>query len=235
MRAVSALYVGLCACGFQPAPALGDEQPSEAGVSDASGDAPRDGSVTNVCDPNDLGLRACFVFDGTTTDGSSYHNNASATGTTFTTGHTGQAIVTGAASNVTVAPTTSLDVAVMTLKLWIRPTTLPGVRAGLIDSAGRFRIFLQAGGAIRCALTGGADLTSPIGAITTGAWQRVTCTYDQATMKIYVNGAMVAMLPQSGTIPMPGSGIVIGQNNPTGEQLDGAIDELQVWGSIVAP
>jgi hypothetical protein len=29
--------------------------------------------------------------------------------------------------------------------------------------------------------------------------------------------------------------IVIGQNNPTGEQFDGAIDEVRVWDAIVVP
>lgn len=68
-----------------------------------------------------------------------------------------------------------------------------------------------------------------------GVWQRVACTYDGTTLKLYVDGAMVGSQSYTGSLPMPGTGMVIGHNNPTGENFNGAIDEVQVWGSIVAP
>jgi len=96
-------------------------------------------------------------------------------------------------------------------------------------------MFLHPGGVLRCAITNGAELFTPSGVVKIGVWQRVTCTYDGSTMRIYSNGAMVAQLVQTSTIPQNLSGMVIGHNNPSGENFDGAIDQLQVFGTIVDP
>jgi concanavalin A-like lectin/glucanase superfamily protein len=234
------VLVVVAGCRFAlPGDHAGDEAPGDAadapGVPD--GDTPSPDTPAAFCNAADLDLHACFTFDGDTLDRSSYGNTVSATGTSFVEGVSGQALGVTAGSNVAAGDSPSLDVTVLTIKMNIKPTTIPTgtLRAGLFDSSNRYRMFLQAGGAIRCALTGGVDLTSPTGVIVMGVWQRVTCTYDTTTMNIYVDGALVATMTQAGAIPVAANGFVIGQNSPSGENFDGAIDNVQLWESIVAP
>jgi len=122
--------------------------------------------------------------------------------------------------------------------MWIRPSAYPidPLRMGLVDSGGRYRMFLLANGLVRCAITGGpAAVTTAAHAVPLGTWTRLACSYDGATLTVYVDGAIAATTSQSVTIPATGGGMVIGQNNPTGENFAGAIDDLEIWGSIVGP
>lgn len=183
-------------------------------------------------------LRACYAFDNTTEDGSSYNNDAVSSTNGYLTGHdgAGKGIVT-TSGTITVGNTTSLDVAMFTIKLWMRANTLPtgGARAGLVDSGGRFRLFLQSDGALRCAITGGTDLTTATGVVDASTWHRVTCTFTGSQMRIYVDGTMVGTSNTASTVPATGGGMVIGHNNPSGENLNGAIDDLQIWSAVVPP
>lgn len=193
-----------------------------------------------LCDPGDLDLRACFTFEGDTLDGSSYGNHAQSSPPAIFVAdrNGGQALstTTGATSN---AGTTTLNVTTVTIKMWIKANTLPatGTRMGLLDSGGRYRMFLQPEGAVRCAVTSGSmfEQTTPPGLISVGTWHRVACTYDGTTLRVFVDGQERASAPIVGTIPSTTTGFFIGQNNPGGENFDGAIDDLQIWGSIVAP
>lgn len=224
------------ACSFRHGSLAVDTTADDA-PADTDVDMAIDTPAAPLCNPADLDLRACYTFDGTTLDGSSYHNDATATGTAYVAGHRGQALQTSGAATVTVASTSSLDVATLTIRMWIKPYTLPvgSARMGLVDSASRYRMFVQAFGALRCAITGGPDLITAQPVITMGVWQRVTCTYDGTTMKLYVDGALVDMLSYTGTIPAVGTGMMIGHNNPTGDNFNGALDDVEVWGSIVGP
>lgn len=238
VRNRAAIAAVLGACGFQH----GALPPDGGAGSDAADallpgpDAPMADAAPMLCDPADLDLRACYTFDGDTIDRSGYGNDATASVPAYVPGRTGMAL-SPVAGIVTVASTTSLDVAALTIKAWIKPNVLPtaGTRMGLVDSASRWRLFLQSDGALRCAISGGADLTTAAGKVVTGTWQRVTCTYDGAQMRIYVDGAMVGSSNMASALPMPGTGMVIGHDNPSGENFNGAIDDLQIWGSIVAP
>jgi hypothetical protein len=189
-----------------------------------------------VCDPTDPTLRACYTFETNTLDSSGKDNHITTTSNAFAMGRSGMGLVT-AAGTFTVAATTTLDVNPLSIKVWIMPFALPtgGARMGLVDSGSRWRLFVQSDGAVRCRLSTGPDLTSAIGKVTANTWQRVTCTYDGAQMLIYVDGMLVATQTQTASFPATGSGMVVGHNNPTGENFDGVIDELQIFSAIVAP
>jgi hypothetical protein len=237
LRVLAATLVSaLAACGFRsPDPAAGSDSGSGSGVDSGAVDAPD--APRPLCDPADPTLRACYTFDGNTEDGSSNGYDAVATGTSFGAGRTGQGLVVGAGDSVVVAGGAGLNVAQLTIDLWIRPSSIPaaGTRAGLVDSGNRFRMFLQPAGLVRCATTNGPSLeTTAAHAVSAGAWAHLTCTYDGTTMQIYVDGAVAAMLTQASTIPT-GAGMVIGQNNPSGENFDGTIDELRIFGAVVPP
>ena len=233
------LLVVLGGCGFdlRLTAATGDAALDEEGLPISDGSPGTEPVAAFVC-PTDAALRACYAFENTTSDGSSYRNDAVATSASYAIGHDGlgKALVT-TAGTISVGNTTSLDIASFTIKLWIRANVLPtgGARAGLVDSGGRFRLFVQSGGALRCAITGGTDLTSGTNVVDANAWRRVACTFTGTQMRIYVDGTMVASSNVASTIPTTGGGMVIGHNNPSGENFNGAIDELQLWSSIVAP
>lgn len=200
------------------------------------GDAARDDAgEPALCDPDDVDLRACYTFDQDLLDGSSYGNDISASNTVLVNGRRGLGLST-ASGTFAVASTTSLDVPALTIKLWVKPNTLPigTARMGLVDSASRWRLFVTSGGGLRCAVTGGIDFTIA-GALAAGTWQRVACTYDGSLMHIYVDGTLAGVMMQTSTMPAPGSGMVVGHNNPSGENFDGTIDELQIFSAVVAP
>jgi hypothetical protein len=194
--------------------------------------------TTPLCNPADATLRACYAFENTTQDGSSYNNDLAAPNTVYVNGRTapGKALLTTNSTYATAA-TTSLDITTFTFRMWIRPNAIPtgGARMGLLDSGGRYRVFLQTGGAIRCAVTNGADLTSATNAVSANVWQRVTCRYNGQTMQIYVDGTMVGSSNTSSTVPATGGNMVIGHNNPSGENFNGAIDDLQIFSALVTP
>lgn len=229
-------------CGFTHG-SLGSTDASPSGDADASEidgaliDARIDAPPTVICNKADLDLRSCFTFDGSVSEGSNYTHSISTTNVSFAAGHDGQAANTSNSDITISGNNSSFDVSTFTFKMWIKPTTLPAAstRMGLIDSGNRYRMFLMPGGAVRCAITGGPDLTSATGIVSAGTWQRLACTFDGTTTRIYVNGTERANLPQTGTVPTASNGIVIGQNNPSGENFNGLIDDFQLWGSVVAP
>jgi hypothetical protein len=232
----------LAACSFEhaevPTGGIGGSGGTggEIDAGDMSGaDAMRDAALA-FCDPADTTLRACYEFESNTLDGSSYHHDITANNLAFQNGHRGLGLSTKTGT-YTVASSTGLDVAALTIKLWIKPTSLPsdGARMGLVDSASRWRLFVASDGALRCSLTGGIDFTTPPNKVTTGTWQRVACTFDGTLMRIYVNGVQAGQKTGASTFPTPGTGMVVGHNNPSGENFDGMIDDVQIFGAVVAP
>jgi len=215
---------------------VGDDGGDDAPTIDARIDGP---APAAFCNKLDLDLVSCFTFEGSVTEGSSYNHSISTANLSFVAGHTGQGVSITNGSDITIGGNNpaSYNVSTFTFKMWIKPASLPatGLRMGLIDSGNRYRLFLMPGGALRCALTGGPDLTTQTGAVVTGVWQRVACTFDGNNTRIYVDGAQKAVLMQTATVSTGSGGIVIGQNNPNGENFDGLIDDFQLWGSIVGP
>ena len=51
----------------------------------------------------------------------------------------------------------------------------------------------------------------------------------------FTPGGNAASLVQAGTFPKPGTGMVVGHDNPSGSNFDGIIDDLQIFSAIVAP
>lgn len=233
MMRTSLAVLLLAACTFG-APAGPDDAPPDL---DALVDASIDGPPAPLCDATDPRLRACYPFDGDARDGSMYGHDAVPTGTAFGSGRTGQGLVVGPGDLVTVAGGVNLNLAQLTIKMWIKPSSIPTgtARAGLVDSGNRFRMFLHPGGLVRCATTGGPTLlTTSAHAIQVDQWAHLVCTYDGSTMRIYVGGVLAATLNQTSAIPS-GAGMVIGHNNPSGENFDGTLDELQIYAAVVPP
>jgi hypothetical protein len=217
--------------------ARGDTPAPNDGLVDAASDAPPDsGSAFLFCNPADLDLRACYAFDGNGQDGSSYNHDAALGGTyTFMGGVHGSAIAT-IASSIVVASDINLTISEMTLKASVHPTALPAAtaRAGIIDSTG-YRVFIEAGGVVRCALNDGSVQAVTTAAVPINAWTRIGCIYNGAALTVYFDGVQKATTGSTVAIDAVTGNLTIGQNEPSGDNFVGLIDEVQIWGSIVTP
>ncbi len=74
------------------------------------------------------------------------------------------------------------------------------------------------------------EITSPVGAMTTGQFTHVAGTYDGATMRLYIDGNRVAQAAGTFSIADANVNLWLGdsQSNPT-RVFDGVIDEVRIW------
>ena len=232
---VALLLVSSCRYGFDYPSASEDAATSTSDGSD--GAVADDGATTGgpdasaqlFCDPDNTDLVACYRFEDTTEDRSSAGNHLNATGTTFVTGHTGQALYTDGGSSVSAPEDASMQVANLTIEMWVRPDALPvpgGARVGLFDKESQYSIFLYENDVVRC---GGGGLTPLTYPLPLGAWTHLACTNDGQDLSIWVNGQKIDSTPAD-TIDTDGtSGWALGMNSPSGDNYTGAIDDVRIW------
>lgn len=193
-----------------------------------------------VCDPPRPDLVACWRFEATEHplqpwDESWYGNHGTAVNVTWVAGHEGQAMSLGASSSVRVPDSASLDVsAQLTVDMWVRADAYPvgsGARAGLLDNNGQYGLFLLPAGQVRCTI----GTTMVQGAsVPIGAWTHLACTYDGATLRLYQDGVEGPSASWGGGLSTGGlDGIAIGQNSPSGDPFDGALDTVRVWSTAL--
>ena len=220
---------------------IADTQP-DLGIDDVSTDASIDARDAApdvppppVCDASDPDLVACYRFEPGPTqphDESMYRNDGTSTATTLTAGVDGDALsLDGATSYDHVPDSPSLDMpsTQLTMETWFmmrsEPTT---TRSGLLDEDGQYGMFVLASDVLRCSMAPGVVDTPAM--ITLGAWTHAACTYDGAVIKVFVNGVIAAEAAGTGTISPAGvNGLAIGMNSPSGDVLDGAMDDLRIY------
>jgi hypothetical protein len=78
-----------------------------------------------------------------------------------------------------------------TLQGWIKVASLPGSTKSLVGKAGSYYVQLTSTGVIFSVKNDTTKTTVQSGAgISTGTWYLITCTYDGATARIYINGIL---------------------------------------------
>jgi hypothetical protein len=129
----------------------------------------------------------------------------------------------------------------LTLETWIRPLNLAGPAfseifrqegPGFLDWLFSFQnhgtilsFGLTAGGAYQ-------ELQAAVdpGYFTDGSWHHVAATYDGTAKRIYVDGALVTLTNQTGTVSGGGTISALGANGGgTSEFLNGSVDEARIW------
>jgi hypothetical protein len=191
------------------------------------------------------GLVAAWGFNegsgGTVGDVSGNGLSGTISGATWnTSGKYGKALsFNGTSSMVTIADTNVLDLtAGMTLEAWVRPSTINDYETVILK---------ERSGGLAYSLYGGSDGNgTPAGYITrTGTstnigahgptslalntWSHLATTYDGATIRLYVNGALVSSQAAAGSIMSTSNPLRIGGNAVWGEYFAGLIDEVRVY------
>ncbi|MGO4421117.1 glycoside hydrolase family 2 TIM barrel-domain containing protein, partial [Streptomyces sp. MCAF7] len=84
-------------------------------------------------------------------------------------------------------------------------------------------------------------VTAPVPDGWTGAWHRVTGTYDGSRLTLYVDGKPLADTPWTGRIDYTGFDLGVGRNTDTmedgyaGRTAHGTVDQVRVYGTALTP
>jgi hypothetical protein len=240
-RAALALIV--TACSFDPS-----GQPNGPGSIDATPgtpdarivpDAPPgtpDAPPTAAPCPTDPDLVACWRFESNDAsieplDDTPNANDGTSSGVTFIASLAGHGLAMSFSPNASamVPQTASLDPAALTVEMWVYARSLPpsNGRAGLLDNNGNYGLFLAPDGTVRCVIGSVTDISL---AIPTAQWTHVACTYDGSKITLYQDGVAGGSVSDAFGVPTTGTGGVgIGQNAPSDDHLDGALDDVRVW------
>jgi hypothetical protein len=220
----------LAGCAFDPA-GLGGPTGSDGGV-----DAAVDAAPPRACPPSP-DVVGCYRFEVAETaaqpfDESSYGNHGLSSGVSYVAGAGGRgaAMQFAPGASVVIPDSASLDViAGVTMEGWLLVDALPAIggRAGLLDNNGQYGLFLAPDSQLRCAI----GSATAIGlAVPVGVWTHVGCTYDGATIQLYQSGEPGASTASTGQLGTGGvDGLGLGQNVPSGDHLQGALDDVRVW------
>jgi hypothetical protein len=233
-RGATLLMLVLASCRFD-ASGLDGTSTHDAAIAPIDGDLPLDATTTRFCtiDPDLVG---CYRFEvaGDAVqphDDSSYANSGSASNGTYPAGTSGTSMAFDATSATLIPDSASLDVAQITLEVWVLLDSLPDPsgsgRVAVLDNNGQYGMFIASTGAVRCSIGTSTDIGL---VIPVGVWTHVACTYDGATVTLYQDGVPGPTISTTIAIPTAGiDGLAFGQNLPSGDNLDGAIDDLRIW------
>lgn len=237
------LVVLLAGCSFHPpggasdAVVLGDDDASDGDTALPEA-APFEDAPRITC-ADDSHLRACYQFDGDLVDNSRNDNTATATTPlVFVDGDDGKAIAT-AGSNIVVADSQTLDVNKLTIRATVKLDRVPSMsdtRQCIVES-NAYRLFVQPGGSVRCALNDGSIEVITATALTANDFIRVSCTYNGTALRVFFDGLQKGATAATTSIDAVTTQTTIGQSEPPGmgQNLDGAIDHLEIWDDAVAP
>jgi chitodextrinase len=199
-------------------------------------------SATTTAGGTTPNLVAAYSFNegsGTTVNDSTGNGN---TGTivnaTWTTaGKFGNALsFNGTNARVAINDSASLHLTSgVTLEAWVNPSVAPTGWQDVIYKPND-NYFLTAGSAPSNLPNSGVSLTNNTEPLAPGAirlaantWVHLAMTYDGANLKMYVNGALVNTVAQSGTIVTSTNQLQIGGDTLFSQYFQGLIDEVRVY------
>jgi hypothetical protein len=206
-------------------------------------------STTTLTTTTVPGLVAAYAFDdgsGTTaTDGSGSGNHGVIANATWTVaGRYGNALAfNGTSSWVTVNDSASLHLTTgMTLEAWIFPLSLPAANCSTPDCAWRDvvvketdRYYIEASSDLNQQpeaggiFVSGKHIVFGPAPLAIAAWTHLAVTYDAATVRFYVNGALVAASPQPSPLTSSNEPLRIGGDSVYNQFFHGTIDEVRVY------
>jgi len=122
----------------------------------------------------------------------------------------------------------------ITLEAWVYPNDMPSrieryitvgaegavIRMNGSSSPGQLQFYITTSGVVRS--------VSIDGAMTTGVWHHVTGTWDGTTMKLYLDGNLVASATPGGTLQNTYGSVVLSKNDGS-EWLNAKLDDVRIW------
>jgi glucose/arabinose dehydrogenase len=186
------------------------------------------------------GLVAHYRLDegaGLTAGDSSGANNPATLngGATWTSGHVGGAIaLDGSTGYLRASHAVSLGPNRLTLAAWANADTWAGgnrriMQKGTADNQYRFT---AEGGVLKFHLFGVTNGTVFTALPSEDVWHHVAATYDGASVRIYVDGALAAQQAASGNIGFTADALYVGTKRATaspGDFFDGVMDDVRVY------
>jgi glucose/arabinose dehydrogenase len=194
------------------------------------------------------GLVAAYNFNegnfGTAYDVSGHGNNGTLAGPIWTgTGKYGGALsFNGTTAMVNVAASADLNFTTgLTLEAWVNPAGGGGWQTV---------IFKERTGGMLYSLYSNQGASRPLGqvylanaeqdaqgtaAVPLNTWTHLASTYDGANLKLYVNGALAATKPITGSLAATTNPLRIGGNSVWNEFFKGQIDEVRLYNRALAP
>jgi YVTN family beta-propeller protein len=121
----------------------------------------------------------------------------------------------------------------VSVEAWIKPAALPatGAFASVASKAESYSLQLNGPKMEFTIIQSGTRrrLQAPAGAIAVGKTYHVVGTYDGATQRLYVNGALVASAALTGAISTTTNSVYIGSWNGGQEFFNGVVDEVAIY------
>jgi outer membrane protein assembly factor BamB len=187
------------------------------------------------------GLVAAYGFNegsGTSVaDASGNGNTGTITGATWASaGKYGKALqFNGTNALVTVPNAASLQLSSgMTLEAWVNPSTVNANWRDVIYK-GNDNYYLEATSTNAskpdAGMIAGGSYADAVGTakLTASTWSYLTETYDGSTLKLYVNGTLVASTAHTGAIASSTNPLQIGGDSLYGQNFAGLIDEVRLY------
>jgi hypothetical protein len=187
-----------------------------------------------------LAPAAEYEFDSSSAiDSSGNGNNGTLVGgPTFTTGVTGQTIqLNGSNQYVTVANSSDLNpTSAITLSAWINATDWNGnrriIQKGNTDD--QYRLTAESG-VLKFDVHGVGVITAALPS--TGVWHLIIGTYDGTTMKLYVDGVVVASAAATGSIAVTSDPLDVGNKNGSvvgSDTFHGDLDDVRIYDRAIS-
>jgi Concanavalin A-like lectin/glucanases superfamily/Fibronectin type III domain len=188
------------------------------------------------------GLVAAYSFDEVdgfiAADMSGNGNDGVISGATWTTSaRFGNALLfDGVDDSLTIADSPSLHLSGgMTLSAWVYPAAMQGSLGPIIQKEVE-AYDLHAGSGEEVLGPAGGGAFGGVGAHVLGleaiplnAWTYLAVTYDGAALRLYVNGAEVSSVSQTGALEVSANPLEIGGGTHGSEYFAGQIDEVRVY------
>ncbi|HEX9505091.1 MAG TPA: LamG-like jellyroll fold domain-containing protein, partial [Acidimicrobiia bacterium] len=148
----------------------------------------------------------------------------------------------GSGPAIVVPASAVLDLAnAVSVEAWVRPT-LVGQNGGIYEKTvngwvnSQYMLFLEAGVAkFRVRTTSGAliPVDGPVLALNT--WSHLVGTYDGSTLRLYVNGALVATSAAAGPLNSGSGSSFVGRLGQSLYPFQGSLDEVAVFAGVLSP
>jgi len=148
----------------------------------------------------------------------------------------------GTGTKVTVPDNNSLDVPEMTLEAWVKPANVSGYRNVILKQLSAnpseglaYALYANSDGDggpgtyIRPSGWGSDQRAVAAPRLAVGAWKHLAATYDAQTLRLYVNGALVASTNVTTPLRASGLPLFIGGNPLWGEFFSGLMADVRIY------